>query len=291
VYSALGIQTERSRAAALEQRLYYRDARIGLYAGDCHALLPLLPAAGVDAVVTDPPYHLLAGSRRGSRRTRNPHPFRAASGSRGFMGQRWDGGAVAFEPDLWAEVLRVAKPGAHLLAFGSPRTYHRLASAIENAGWEIRDCLVRAYASGFPKSRDLDGAWRGWGSALKPAWEPILLARRRLVGTLTDNVAQHATGPLHIDACLIVVPERAGSTNAADAATAGRWPANLLLGDPIFDVGARAVVGGRQAASGLLRAGRRRPQSRPTRSATASSAGTQRHAIRTVTQAASRGSS
>ncbi|MEX0626129.1 MAG: site-specific DNA-methyltransferase [Chloroflexota bacterium] len=277
----------RSAAASLEERLYYRDARLQLFSADCRELLPSLPAESVDAVVTDPPYHLLNASRHSSLRARNPqHPFRSGAGPRGFMGQRWDGGAVAFEPDLWAEVLRVAKPGAHLLAFGGTRTSHRLATAIEDAGWEIRDCLVWAYASGFPKSRNLGAEWTGWGTALKPAWEPIVMARKPLVGSVVRNVSEHGTGALNIDACRIPTeaggrphrvtdpkPETNGAVYAgrravgtgfdggsrADATTAqGRWPANLILGDPIFDGGTPGVVGGRHATSGLLRAGRRR---------------------------------
>ncbi len=278
--------TGRPAAASAEERLYYRDARVQLFAADCRELLPLLPAASVDAVITDPPYHLLAGSRRGSVQARNPHhPFRASSGSRGFMGQRWDGGAVAFEPDLWVEALRVSKPGAHLLAFGGTRTYHRLATAIEDAGWDIRDCLVWAYASGFPKSRNLDAKWTGWGTALKPAWEPILLARKPLVGSVGCNVTEHGTGALNIDACRIPTgvrgrPQRVidpkpeangavyagrqeagtgfdGDSRSEGTTSQGRWPPNLILGDPIFDGGISGVVGGRQASSGLLRAGRR----------------------------------
>ena len=277
----------RPAAASAEERLYYRDARVQLFAADCRELLPLLPAASVDAVITDPPYHLLAGSRRGSVRARNPHhPFRSTSGPRGFMGQCWDGGAIAFEPDLWAEALRVSKPGAHLLAFGGTRTYHRLATAIEDAGWEIRDCLVWAYASGFPKSRNLDGERTGWGTALKPAWEPIVLARKPLVGNVARNVTEHGTGALNIDSCRIPTgvrgrPQRVidpkpeangavyagrqeagngfdGRSRAEGTTSHGRWPPNLVLGDPIFDGGIPEVMGGRQATSGLLRAGRRR---------------------------------
>jgi site-specific DNA-methyltransferase (adenine-specific) len=277
----------RSAAASLEERLYYRDARVQLFSADCRELLPSLPAESVDAVVTDPPYHLLSASRRNSPRVPNPHhPFRSASGSRGFMGQRWDGGAIAFEQELWAAVLRVAKPGAHLLAFGGTRTYHRLAAAIEAAGWEIRDCLVWAYASGFPKSRNLDGEWTGWGTALKPAWEPIVMARKPPVGSVACNVTEHGIGALNIDGCRIPTEARGRprrvtdprpETNGADYAgrrtagtgfdggrcadgttSQGRWPANLILGDPIFDGGMPGVVGGRHATSGVLRAGRRR---------------------------------
>ena len=103
-----------------------------IYTGDCVEVMAELPADSVDAIVTDPPYNL------------------------GFMGKAWDS---KHQHEPWArEAFRVAKPGAHLLAFGGTRTYHRLASAIEDAGWEIRDCLVWAYASGFPKSLDVSKA-------------------------------------------------------------------------------------------------------------------------------------
>ena len=175
--------------------------------------------------------------------------------------------------EAWArEAFRVAKPGAHLLAFGGTRTYHRLAAAIEDAGWEIRDCLVWAYASGFPKSLDVSKAidkaagaerevvgfepirptrcrararggsgfdsritawtsgavaltapatdaarqWEGWGTALKPAWEPIVMARKPLRGTVAANVQQHGTGALNIDATRIGYAARLTRTIGAD---------------------------------------------------------------------------
>jgi len=119
---------------------------------DMRQLLPTLRPGCVDAIITDPPYGL------------------------SFMGKGWDGQVPG--PEYWRECLRVAKPGAHLLAFGGTRTAHRLACAIEDAGWEIRDCLMWLYGSGFPKSHNLSGDWQGWGTALKPAWENILLARK-----------------------------------------------------------------------------------------------------------------
>jgi len=120
--------------------------------------------------------------------------------SRGFMGQIWDGGDLAFQPELWAEVFRVLKPGAHLVAFGGTRTYHRMACAIEDAGFEIRDQIGWTYGSGFPKSHNQPG---GWGTALKPAWEPIALARKPLRGTVAQNIAIWGTGALNIDGCRI----------------------------------------------------------------------------------------
>jgi DNA modification methylase len=187
--------------------------------GDCREVMRLLAAETVDAIVTDPPYGL------------------------GFMGRGWDRGVPGVE--FWAEALRVAKPGAHLVAFGGTRTYHRLACAIEDAGWELRDCLQWVYGSGFPKSHNLDGDWSGFGTALKPAYEPIILARKPLLGTVAANVQAHGCGALNIDGCRVgtepAFVERPGCKsvggimNGAEGVRvtdggAGRWPANLVLG-------------------------------------------------------------
>lgn len=229
------------------------DTRIKLLCGDARAVLPTLPPDSIDAVVTDPPYHLASAAHMSSPRINGP-AFRRPR--RGFMGTTWDGGGVSFDPSLWAEVLRVARPGAHLLAFGGPRTYHRLVCAVEEAGWEIRDCLVWAYASGLPKSRNLSGRWAGWGSALKPAWEPIVLARRPFTGTLAANVLHHGTGAINVEACRI--PVHAHGQGQPEGWPAGRWPSNVLLTDPIFDGQVTGVVGGGRTTSGILRRGRHR---------------------------------
>jgi hypothetical protein len=129
---------------------------VSVIVGDCVSVMRDMAAESVDAIVTDPPYGL------------------------GFMGKEWDDLPPGRE---WAdECLRVLKPGGHLLAFGGTRTYHRLACAIEDAGFEIRDCLAWLYGQGFPKSRNMGD---GWGTALKPAHEPIVMARKPLVGTVT----------------------------------------------------------------------------------------------------------
>jgi hypothetical protein len=178
----------------------------------------------------------------------NPNsPAGRARISTGFMGKAWDGGDVAFQPETWAAALRVARPGAHLVAFGGTRTFHRLTCAIEDGGWEIRDCLSWLYGSGFPKSLDVSKAldkaagaerlrvveaagtsgslsgprindidagepitdaakrWQGWGTALKPAWEPIILARKPLAttvaeerGRMGDGCTQHRRMPDHV---------------------------------------------------------------------------------------------
>jgi site-specific DNA-methyltransferase (adenine-specific) len=180
--------------------------------GDCLTVMPTLDAESVDAIVSDPPYGL------------------------GFMGKQWDHGVPGV--DFWREALRVAKPGAHLVAFGGTRTYHRLACAIEDAGWEIRDCLSWLYGSGFPKSHN--GPWGG--TALKPAWEPIILARKPLAGTVAANVAQYGTGGINVDGCRIGTDDTSrtnraemgyhGGNTAPEYSTgsiAGRWPANVVL--------------------------------------------------------------
>jgi DNA modification methylase len=161
---------------------------IELLLGDCRERLKDLPDCSVDSIVTDPPYEL------------------------GFMGKSWDSTGVAYDVAVWAECLRVLKQGGHLLAFGGSRTYHRLAVAIEDAGFQIRDQIMWVYGSGFPKSLNVakqDGCevWQGWGTALKPAHEPIVLARKPLDGTVAKNVLTHGVGGINIDGCRVAYPE------------------------------------------------------------------------------------
>jgi len=329
---------------------YYSDESVTLYHGDNREVLKHLDANSLDACVTDPPYEL------------------------GFMGRKWDASGIAYDKYLWAEVWRVLKPGGHLLAFGGTRTWHRLACAIEDAGFEVRDSIAWMYGSGFPKSLDVskaidkangrkfedryalgrhiklrrikcglthanvnewfgyrdgcqhwerqdasgarvptladyavlkdrlglsnefdelvnrieaerevvgkrDGAefvfapgesrtaerltlditapatpaaqqWQGWGTALKPAHEPIVVARKPLTGTVAENVQQWGTGALNIDGCRIVgEPDRASGWSKSGSKagpntsmsgdnydrepkpdhSAGRWPANVIL--------------------------------------------------------------
>ena len=273
---------------------------VSLYHGDCLAVLKTMADASVDSVVTDPPYHLTSIVKRfGSQ---NAAPAKAGKtgafkrASAGFMGKQWDGGDIAFRTELWAEVLRVLKPGGHLCAFGGTRTFARMSVAIEDSGFEIRDTLMWLYGSGFPKShdaaqsiekllttgksrrpdRDLGGLprnrfsgsvegtliantggklpltttqakkYEGWGTALKPAVEPIVLARKPLIGTVAENVLAHGTGALNIDGCRVEAPEgvlrmeyfETGSTRGYDGGlkggkalekhTQGRWPANVI---------------------------------------------------------------
>lgn len=190
----------------------------------------------VDSIVTDPPYELTS-ARPGGR-------SEATKGKvmKGFMGMQWDGTGIAYSVELWMQCLRVLKPGGHLLAFGGARTYHRLACAVEDAGFDIRDQMMWIFGSGFPKSHNLEGDWDGWGTALKPAHEPIVVARKPLIGTVAENVQQHGTGAMNIKACRI--PGEAVPINRLEKWSGfgqekrpdyeqeinmlGRWPANLI---------------------------------------------------------------
>lgn len=174
--------------------------------GDCMDVMQFFASNSFDSCVTDPPYNLESIKKRfgaeGAAAARTKQTGVYARQSKGFMGKTWDSD-VAFRPEMWAEVYRVLKPGAHVVAFGGSRTYHRLASAIEDAGFEIRDQIMWLYGSGFPKSHNLDGDWSGWGTALKPAHEPIVLARKPLVGTVAANVAAWGCGAINVDGCRV----------------------------------------------------------------------------------------
>jgi DNA modification methylase len=217
--------------------------------GDCRDLMAGMAESSVDSIVTDPPYHLTSIVKRFGAEGAAPAQVGAtgayARASAGFMGQRWDGGDVAFQPATWAAALRVLKPGGHLVAFSGSRTYHRMVCAIEDAGFEIRDQIMWLYGSGFPKSHNLDADHAGWGTALKPAHEPIVLARKPLVGSVAATVAVHGTGAINIDACRIAssdnttkawrdagdrerIQYRTGTSGPPIPTTLGRWPANVI---------------------------------------------------------------
>ena len=213
----------------------------------------------VDAVVTDPPYHLTSIVERFGKDGSAPAQFGTDGAfkraSTGFMGKEWDGGDIAFRQETWELCLKVLKPGGHLLAFSASRNYHRMAVAIEDAGFEIRDQIMWLYGSGFPKSMNIGKAldkklgneriktgekkthsnkgikqseqrtaigagafgqeveedvtvgtseWEGWGTALKPAHEPLVLARKPLSeNSVVDNVLKHRTGGINIDECRV----------------------------------------------------------------------------------------
>lgn len=240
--------------------------RFNLHHGDCLAILRMLPDNSVDSIVTDPPYglskepdmaevlrHWLAGDDY------------QHTGS-GFMGKSWD--SFVPGPSVWRECLRVLKPGGHLLAFFGARTQDLGTLAIRLAGFEIRDSIAWMYGSGFPKNMDInkqidkmagvelaDKDWRGWGTALKPAHEPIAMARKPFKGSVTANVLAHGAGALNIDACRVPFAgeadeqESKGKNQHADHGNGarinnvlgdmgqnarqnynppGRWPANLI---------------------------------------------------------------
>jgi len=190
-------------------------------------VIATFPDNSVDSIVTDPPYEL------------------------GFMGKSWDSSGIAYNVELWQECLRVLKPGGHLLAFGGSRTYHRMACAIEDSGFQIRDQIMWVYGSGFPKSLNISKAidkvagaerevvditapatpeaqqWEGWGTALKPAHEPIVMARKPLDGTVANNVLTHGVGGLNIDECRVA---HQSETDRASATPQGRVTSNKLAG-------------------------------------------------------------
>jgi DNA modification methylase len=178
-----------------------------------------------DSIVTDPPYEI------------------------GFMGKSWDASGIANNPEMWSECLRVLKPGGYLLSFSATRTYHRMAVAIEDSGFEIRDMIEWVYGSGFPKSLNIhkqNGLCpEGWGTALKPAHEPICMARKPLAEkTVAENVLKYGTGGINIDESRVESNETTGwngLTSKEDNRTSygmrgtgeatnsqGRFPANLI---------------------------------------------------------------
>lgn len=225
------------------------NGRVTLHAGDSRDVLKTLANNSIDSIVTDPPYALVsivkrfANSPRSERTENTENPYGRTG--RGFMGQRWDNGETAFATEFWAECLRVLKPGGHVVSFSGTRTYHRMACAIEDAGFEVRDQIGWAFGQGFPKSHN---AGDGWGTALKPAWEPIMLARKALIGTVAANVLEHGTGAINIDGCRVGIDASddifAKNPHTVNQATndiygafkagseykvpAGRWPANII---------------------------------------------------------------
>lgn len=326
-------------AASIETEVFL-DGKVELRKGDCRDVLRSIPDNSIDSVVTDPPYALVSIVKRFGGETAAPAKSNGATGvyaraSAGFMGKTWDTGETAFAVDFWAEVLRVLKPGGHVVAFSGARTYHRMVCAIEDAGFEIRDQIMWVYGSGFPKSLDVSKAidkaagaerevvgrspyasnrsggrdgtykgrdeyrlgsvsditaptteaakqWRGWGTSLKPANEPICLARKPLIGTVAANVITHGTGALNIDGCRVEAAGRPlreldpkptdsnvyvgrtgdgglgkgldGGSRAVGTTDVGRFPANLIhdgseeVVSMFPDAGASAPVLGSEAS-------------------------------------------
>ena len=176
-----------------------------LYNGDCLVVMDNMKKCLVDSIVTDPPYHLTSIVERFGKQGSAPAKFGTdgafARASKGFMGKEWDGGDIAFQVDTWRKCLELLKPGGHLIAFSGSRTYHRMAVAIEDAGFEIRDQCIWLYGSGFPKSHKVG---EGWGTALKPAHEPMVLARKPIdQKSVSENVLKHGVGGINIDDCRV----------------------------------------------------------------------------------------
>lgn len=182
---------------------------------DCLEALKALPDCSIDAVVTDPPYGLNAMKSKdvaeclaawASGETWEPR-------GRGFMGKSWD--AWVPPPELWREVHRVLKPGGHALVFAGSRTQDLMSVALRLAGFEVRDVVQWIHGEGFPKSHNVrkatqDKEWEGWGTALKPAYEPAILVRKALEGTVANNVIDHGCGGLNIDGCRIETTDNLG---------------------------------------------------------------------------------
>ena len=256
-----------------------------IYNGDCLEVMETMNKCSVDSVVTDPPYHLTSIVKRFGKEDSAPAQFGTdgafARASKGFMGKEWDGGDIAFQANTWRKCYELLKPGGHLIAFSGSRTYHRMACAIEDAGFEIRDQCIWLYGSGFPKSHNIgkqidkiqgnerevvgtiqrgsvkdaiekgvgytadpanknnkaifgygtetvtkgNSEWEGWGTALKPAHEPMVLARKPLSEkSVADNVMKHGTGAINIDGCRVE-----GQSELSDIdTTGGRWPSNIM---------------------------------------------------------------
>ena len=257
--------------------IYTKSNHYELHLGKMQDVLDEMSPESVDAIVTDPPYEL------------------------GFMGKSWDSSSVAFMKDTWEHCLRVLKPGGYLLAFGGSRTFHRIACAIEDAGFEIRDTIMWLYGSGFPKSMnigkgiearekfgnagtrnkrlveqacegdsrvvkqpnngvlgtivettrkdyvpstDIAKEWSGWGTCLKPAYEPVIVARKPFTGSLIDNVLEYGVGGINIDECRVGelggvkkvnIKPNSGSKNCGFGCDGelspldlGRFPANVI---------------------------------------------------------------
>jgi site-specific DNA-methyltransferase (adenine-specific) len=233
------------------------NTQFKLFVGDCIEKMKDIPDDTIDSIVTDPPYEL------------------------GFMGKAWDSTGIAYNLEFWQEALRILKPGGYLLSFGGSRTYHRMACAIEDAGFEIRDQIMWVYSSGFPKSHDVSQAidkelgatrkkigtkqgttsvkkggqyrggvgvqqtsvavditepatdearqWDGWGTALKPAHEPIVMARKPLSErNVARNVLEWGTGSININGTRVGTEKMLRHTTTATGAEVGRWPANFI---------------------------------------------------------------
>jgi DNA modification methylase len=233
--------------------LYCKTPVYELHRGDNRLVLPTLAENSVDGIVVDAPYEL------------------------NFMAKGWDRTGIAYDVGMWREAMRVVKPGGWLVSFGGQRTYHRMVCAVEDGGFQIRDQIIWLFGQGFPKSVDVGKAlaagehdeaeqFEGNGTALKPAHEPIVLARKPLDGGIIDNVLRHGTGTLNLDACRVAGDMDGvwGSSNETVNADrkfnaspdrdeyrsaphdAGRWPANVITDGsaPVVDLFPQVKIAG-----------------------------------------------
>ena len=238
-------------------KLYSSNEDYKLYQGNMLDMLEIIKPNSIDSVITDPPYGLTSITKRfGNENSAECKYGKDGSFqrlSKGFMGKEWDGSGIEYNVDAWKKCYEVLKPGGYLLAFGGSRTFHRIACAIEDAGFEIRDTIMWIYGSGFPKSlniglaldkkngveskvigngksgntsktfndyqyridngiystsgsyeiKEAQNEWKGWGTALKPSFEPIIVARKPFKGSLVDNVIEYGVGGINIDECRV----------------------------------------------------------------------------------------
>ena len=252
--------------------IYYEENDFKIINGNSLEVLKSFDQNSVDTIITDPPYGLTSITKRfGKENSASAKYGKDGSFSRlskGFMGKQWDGTGIEYNVDFWKECLKVLKPGGYLLAFGGTRTFHRIACAIEDAGFEIRDTLMWLFGCGFPKSHNVglaidkkngcsdrghriatasrfhpDGTFEpngeklppyqartkdaekyvGYGTALKPAYEPIIMARKPIENTVADNMLKYGVGGINIDECRIE-SETITSHNAPKGTFAGGEP-------------------------------------------------------------------
>ena len=223
-------------------KLYSENEQYKLYQGNMLDMLEVIEPNTIDSIITDPPYGLTSITKRFGKENSAECQYGKDGSfqrlSKGFMGKEWDGSGIEYNIDTWQKCYEVLKPGGYLLAFGGSRTFHRIACAIEDAGFEIRDTIMWLYGSGFPKSLNIglaidkkngvdnrtgniktDGKdnsmkqeyeeriaqneWQGWGTSLKPSFEPIIVARKPFKGSLVDNVIEYGVGGINIDECRV----------------------------------------------------------------------------------------
>ena len=285
-------------------KLYSTNGEYSLYQGNMLDMLEVIKPNSIDSIITDPPYGLTSITKRFGKENSAPNQFGTDGAfsrlTKGFMGKEWDGSGIEYNVEAWKKCFEVLKDGGYLLAFGGTRTYHRIACAIEDAGFEIRDTIMWLYGSGFPKSmniglaidkkngveskiigsaksgvssrayqseatttageyeiKEAQNEWNGWGTSLKPSYEPIIVARKPFKGTLIDNIIENGVGGINVDECRIPfettsnpatnplyrkkagykVPAKGQQSNGAvsfsssknDVNEIGRFPANTIL--------------------------------------------------------------